>query len=247
MAIKYLDSKRIRGTATERSALSVATLGSTTTVGSLTDVVFEADTEIGDITYSGNEITLSADTYSRHGINGSEYFQNSGTQTLTCDATHVGGSSWVFFGLASAKAVEVGSTESATPQMEYAIRGADDNRTWYKTGTTTWTQASNTHDNSIYKIVNDRSTVTYYVNENGGGWTSMGTTTHGTPASAYYSMCLVAQTGSAGSFEFQYSGDVRISTLAHPNLPAGTIFEQTNDYKYWIWNGTDTWTVMVAN
>jgi len=31
------------------------------------------------------------------------------------------------------------------------------------------------------------------------------------------------------------------------NLPAGTIFEQTDDYKYYMWDGTDTWTVMVAN
>ena len=36
-------------------------------------------------------------------------------------------------------------------------------------------------------------------------------------------------------------------TSVYPNLPAGTIFEQTNDYKYYIWDGTSTWTVMVAN
>ena len=37
------------------------------------------------------------------------------------------------------------------------------------------------------------------------------------------------------------------TTYTHPNLPAGTIFEQTDDYKYYMWDGTDTWTVMVAN
>ena len=38
-----------------------------------------------------------------------------------------------------------------------------------------------------------------------------------------------------------------LPTTAYPNLPAGTIFEQTDDYKYYMWDGVDTWTVMVAN
>jgi len=32
----------------------------------------------------------------------------------------------------------------------------------------------------------------------------------------------------------------------YPNLPNGTIFEQTNDYKYYMWDGTDTWNVVAT-
>ncbi len=31
------------------------------------------------------------------------------------------------------------------------------------------------------------------------------------------------------------------STVVNPNLPAGTIFSTTDTYKYYWWNGTDTW------
>ena len=237
MAVKYMAGNRVIGTAAERAALSVATLGSTTTVGSLTDVVFEAATKMGDPTYSGNEITLSADTYARHGLNGSEWFQNSGTQVLECVAEKTGTSAWVFFGLASAKGVDGGAATDATSQMEYAIRSADDGRTWIRQGSGSWTQVSNTSDNVTFKISNNRSTVTYYADGS-----SIGTTTHGTPAAAYYSMNLVAQTGTAGSYSFRYSGDVRISTLAYPSLPNGEIFEESDTGKHYMFDGTDTWT-----
>ena len=32
----------------------------------------------------------------------------------------------------------------------------------------------------------------------------------------------------------------------YPNLPNGTIFEQTNDYKYYMWDGTSAWTVVAT-
>jgi len=35
-------------------------------------------------------------------------------------------------------------------------------------------------------------------------------------------------------------------TPFYPNLPNGTIFEQTNDYKYYMWDGTDTWNVVAT-
>ena len=42
-------------------------------------------------------------------------------------------------------------------------------------------------------------------------------------------------------------GATTIPAIVYPNLPAGTIFEQTDDYKYYMWDGSTTWTVMVAN
>jgi len=32
-----------------------------------------------------------------------------------------------------------------------------------------------------------------------------------------------------------------ISVAIHPNLPNGTIFEETDTYRYYMWDGTDTW------
>ena len=36
-------------------------------------------------------------------------------------------------------------------------------------------------------------------------------------------------------------------TLVQPNLPNGTIFNETDTYKYFMWNGTDTWNQMVSS
>ena len=32
--------------------------------------------------------------------------------------------------------------------------------------------------------------------------------------------------------------------FTYPNIPAGTIFEETNTYKYYMWDGTSEWTVV---
>ena len=146
------------------------------TVSSLTDVVFDASTEIGSLTYSGNTITRSVDSYQRSAINANFQFNNTGTQTLELVAQKTGTSAWFHFGLASAKCVDVGATGNASSQFEYAIRSADDGRTWIRQSSGAWTQVSDTADNSTYKIVNNRTTVTYYANGS-----SIGTTTHATP------------------------------------------------------------------
>jgi len=179
------------------------------TASSLTDVPFDASTQIGDITYSGNELTRSADTYARHGLNSNFYFRNSGTQTVECVAQNTGTSSWVFFGLSASKLVDDGANTSTAPnQMAYGIKAADDGRTWIKSGAdNSWTQVSDTSDNTTFKITNNRTTVTYYVNGS-----SVGSTTHGTPASTYYVAALVSQTGTDGSFVFDYSGDITTLT-----------------------------------
>ena len=170
---------------------------------SLTDVPFDASTEIGDLTYSGNEITRSSDSYARHGINSNFFFRNSGTQTVECVAQNTGTSSWVTLGLSASKLVDVGVNSDAPNQLEYAIRAADDGRTWIRQSSNNWTQVSDTNDNTTFKITNDRTTVTYYANGS-----SIGTTTHGTPASTYYIGAFVSQTGTDGSFVFDYSGDI---------------------------------------
>ena len=170
---------------------------------SLTDVVFDASTEIGDLTYSGNEITRSGDSYWRHGINSNFFFKNSGTQTVECVAQNTGTSSWVTLGLSASKLVDVGVNSDAPNQLEYAIRAADDGRTWIRQSSNNWTQVADTADNSTFKITNNRTTVTYYANGS-----SIGTTTHGTPASTYYIGAFVSQTGTDGSFVFDYSGDI---------------------------------------
>jgi len=167
---------------------------------SLTDVVFDADTMTGSVTYSGNEITRTGSSSWVNGINSNFFFRNSGTQTIECVAQKTGTSAWCLFGLASAKTV---ASSDMTDQMEYAIRSADDGRTWIRQSSGNWTQVSDTSDNVTFKITNDRTTVTYYANGS-----SIGTTTHGTPASTYYLMALCAQTGQDGSYKFDYSGDI---------------------------------------
>ena len=176
------------------------------TASSLTDVVFDADTMTGSVTYSGNEITLTGSSSWVNAINANFQFNNTGTQTIECVAQKTGTSAWIIFGLASAKTV---ASSDMTTQMEYAIRSADDGRTWIRQSSGNWTQVSNTADNVTFKITNDRTTVTYYANGS-----SIGTTTHGTPNAKYYPMMLPAQTGTAGSYVFDYSGDIITTTPA---------------------------------
>jgi hypothetical protein len=37
------------------------------------------------------------------------------------------------------------------------------------------------------------------------------------------------------------------TTAVYPDLPNGTIFNETDTYKYFMWNGTDTWNQMVSS
>jgi hypothetical protein len=236
MAITYHAGRRIQGVA--------STVTNSTTGGAFVDVVFDASTEIGSLTYSGNTITRSVDSYSRSAINANFQFNNTGTQQLELVAQKTGTSAWFHFGLASAKCVDVGATGNASSQFEYAIRSADDGRTWIRQSSGAWTQVSDTADNSDYKIVNDRTTVTYYANGS-----SIGTTTHATPNAKYYPMIIVAQTGVDGSYALDYSGDIitTTTTVKPTNVQVGSRFEETDTrkmYQYiydWFLEGT-TWT-----
>lgn len=229
MTVEYLAGKRIKGLSTDTTVSS--------TVSSLTNVIFDTLTEIGDLTYSGNVITRSTDSYFRHGINANFQFDNTGTQTIQCVAQNIGTSSWFVFGLATAKTVDVGSTGDASSQMQYCFRKADDNRTWIRQSSGAFTQVSNTDDNATFKITNDRTTVTYYVNGS-----SVGETTHATPNAKYYPMFIVAQSGVDGNFAFTYSGNT-ITITKPTNVQSGSIIEETDTNKSFIFNSsTGVWT-----
>ena len=44
-----------------------------------------------------------------------------------------------------------------------------------------------------------------------------------------------------------YQTDFTSGSASYPNLPNGTIFNETDTYKYFMWNGTDTWNQMVSS
>jgi len=219
MAITYHAGRRLQGLSTDVTTVT------NSTVSSLTDVVFDADTMTGSVTYSGNEITLTGSTSWVNAINANFQFNNTGTQTIECVAQKTGTSAWIIFGLASAKTV---ASSDMTTQFEYTIRSADDGRTWIRQSSGNWTQVSNTSDNVTFKITNDRTTVTYYADGS-----SIGTTTHGTPNATYYPMMLPAQTGTAGSYVFDYSGDIITTTtgVKPTNVQLGSRFEETDTRK----------------
>ena len=240
MAITALSGQRWQGSSTD----TVVSTSDTTTVSSLTDVVFDDATKIGTLTYSGNEITLSASTSHVDSINANLQFQNQGTQIVECDAENTGTSAWITFGLASAKVTDSGSDHGA--QLEYGIRKADDGRTFIMTSSGTFGSSLGTfHDNSKLRITNNRTSVTYEISENGGSWTQLGSsTTHGTPAAAYYLQATVSQTGTAGSYTFDYTGDVKITTTTVTDekttitdVPAGSEFQETNTRKFFQYAG----------
>ena len=52
-----------------------------------------------------------------------------------------------------------------------------------------------------------------------------------------------------GTINYSTSGQqlCMSTTTTYPNLPNGTIFNETDAYKYFMWNGTDTWNQMVSS
>ena len=52
-----------------------------------------------------------------------------------------------------------------------------------------------------------------------------------------------------GTINYSTSGQqlCMSTTTTYPNLPNGTIFNETDTYKYFMWNGTDTWNQMVSS
>ena len=51
------------------------------------------------------------------------------------------------------------------------------------------------------------------------------------------------------NYNFQQADSSALTNQAttHPNLPNGTIFNELDTYKYFMWNGTDTWNQMVSS
>ena len=60
--------------------------------------------------------------------------------------------------------------------------------------------------------------------------------------SVFYDNATLSDSNMAGvSAKMMTVGDPEFT---YPNIPAGTIFEETNTYKYYMWDGTSEWTVV---
>jgi hypothetical protein len=250
MAIKYLDGNRIRGTATERLAL--------TTLGSK---IHESGTSMTDYTYnrgsvssdgwtngSNNFATLTFDlgfTLEDNWVLDFEMRGNSGNAGdtnafgITDDPTH----SQNLYGNDAAGFAQV--NRSKDMMRNPAGTSGNQNQTSLGIANNTWYDYSIRYDGTDIKLYREGSTHSDLTL----AWTDAGNLRY--PIFEYYQPGGVNH---GGNFNIRnvvvYNGiddpDDEVAAV-HPNLPAGTIFEQTNDYKYYMWDGTSTWTVMVAN
>jgi hypothetical protein len=240
MVIKYLDARRIRGTATERTAL---TTDATTTAdyvndaqaGSLhVDSIGAYRDYIGVQVLTGHPAvgkTFSSFTFwawsdqSPDGQIGLQIVTPpvSGTTIGTIKGTSV----------TTVEANTIPNTPTSGTQMVFAapLDGSGD--------------AIELEDGDVVTLYDVEGTI----NTGDGGQIQpvMGTNAISYQRKAAWNI----GGGSAGwnsyaDKSFRWKG-TRITAAVYPNLPNGTIFEQTNDYKYYIWDGTSTWTVMVAN
>ena len=284
MAIKYLDAKRIRGTAAERLAMS----GDTANAADFTEDFSETtptswSEEHTDSNYlnslrpykdSTNGLHFDLDYNSSLSLVGTLDMQNASLLdgninntkwTMRFKVNFTGGSSgsgtaWVGFSDSNYATATAQRFAGCRLNISAGMSNGSDNSGQAMTvgnrtdgGTTSITSSTD------YYITVERQDANTLV-------TTIRLTSHTTtPTATHTATTLETATddlrywkimnhmaGSSGSiggriYDLQIWNNRDVSTPFYPNLPAGTIFEQTDDYKYYIWDGTDTWTVMVAN
>ena len=228
MAIKYLDAKRIRGTAAERAAMSTAGVytydytndGTTTGSGGNLNTVMASRTNTslsnGDIIGTIGFKVHSTGTQP-YNFKFAVYTESNSTTptTLLCNTGNINptGTGWLDFPVEfSGGSASTTHTKSGAGHVWIAHWG-DEGIGYYTEGVTSG--GTKQHDSATY-VVGDQPVGTFSVG-------------------ATHNSEMTARVG------------IQTQAPVYPNLPAGTIFEQTDDYKYYMWNGTNAWTVMVAN
>jgi len=241
MAIKYLDAKRLQGTNAERLALSdlaeVTTLGYT---GSS-----ETDNNISYLTYKrmdslseGDVITKigvrlnTADTDIKVGV----YSDNGGT-----DGTS--GTSRPVNLLGTGELTGINFTDTDTwvdvPLSSTATVPASE-KVWIayvmKDPLNEYREAVTANiPNGIYCTDGDSSAPT----------DASGRSTN--YANMMYSTANYGNGSGDQLAGHNWNIRVYVGTSTYPDLPNGTIFNETDAYKYFMWNGTDGWNQMVSS
>jgi len=190
LVIKYLDAKRIRGTAAERAAM--------TTAGVYT---YDSTNDGATTGSAGNANNIMA----------------SRTSTQLSQGDIIG---------------TIGFEVYATNNQPYNFKFA------------VYTESNSTTPSTL--LCN-----TANITPTGTGWLDFPVEFSGGAASTtqYVVGDQPVGTFSVGAtHNSEMTARVGIQTQApvYPNLPAGTIFEQTDDYKYYMWDGSTTWTVVAT-
>ena len=209
MAIKYLDAKRIRGTATERATMTTATTQYGQDTGTHNKAQGNTYMIYANVIGSNNTVVGVA----TNAIKVYMDINQSGTGTIYAgvwNAGNTGDTPDFTYGT-----VETGDLAS--------YGGANNNPIPAITFTSYKSHIVEEGDRIGIKLINSR----LRVNE----------TTSFSPdweLAEYISGWIV------------YSSVSLMMVLTAPAIPNGTIFEQTNDYKYYMFDGTDTWTVVAT-
>ena len=247
MAIKYLDAKRIRGTGTEKDAMSVIAPRTTvgydgTSTGNISYITYRRVgglTEDDEITSVGVRIKTATDVNFKMGV----YDDNGGNDgtsgTSRPDQLMADGDAW-------------GETTGITTSTELWVDTVLNEPAVVPASGKVWVAYIQNDTTGEFR---NTSGVTANIghSDTATGVYGTGCTPSGVAADygdMFHQTANYGNSGTQGGDQIAghiWNVRVQIGTSAYPNLPAGTIFEQTNDYKYYIWDGTDTWTVMVAN
>jgi len=225
LVIKYLDAKRIRGTAAERAAMTTAGVYTydSTNDGATTGSAGNANNIMASRTSTqlsqGDIIgTIGFEVYATnnqpYNFKFAVYTESNSTtpSTLLCNTANITptGTGWLDFPVEFS-----GGAASTTHTM------AGDGYVWIAQ----WGSGSIFYKTSGVESggTKQHNSVTYVVGDQPVGTFSVGTT---------HNSEMTARVG------------IQTQAPVYPNLPAGTIFEQTDDYKYYMWNGTSAWTVV---
>jgi len=132
--------------------------------------------------------------------------------------------------------------------IDSSVTAGNNRVTRMSIGTTYYLQVQRVSETSAEFKIFEEETYTTQV-----GTTSSVSPTTSLTGGRYVFVHFFSQTLASGSItgsftDWELWSDASSTTQpVYPDLPNGTIFNETDTYKYFMWNGTDTWNQMVSS
>ena len=225
MAIKYLDAKRLQGTNAERLALTSAGLGSAVD-GTNQGTTTTSNTPIYNQTSGG-----ALDGESPVGFKFKLHVNGATTGNLVGQIrSGVTTSSHGSNQLTSSNSIDLSTIQDTTSFQTLTFDGS------YELGTNSdeavliyWSEAESNGSSSIWIALR-------WSSETANTADVISTTNDGVTSNTNFEFWTAKNT----------NGKI-LTSITYPSLLNGTIFNETDTYKYFMFDGTDTWNQMVSS
>ena len=219
MAIKWLDAKRLQGTNAERTALTTGGVSTTTAYGD--------DSGEGN-TSTGNGMGMQ---YTTDALPVDNYITSC---TFNCMTTNTGTSNLLY-----------ATIDDSDGDLQATSTNGINNNTINASGTT-FSELTFTFDGT-YKLLTGDIIALINTNSSGNLRPAQECSLSGAnPAMIEYDGSTEEWGSPNTACQFKQSVTWKTPSV-YPSLPNGTIFNETDTYKYFMFDGTDTWNQMVSS